>query len=56
MNLATLLAALLVLLMVIAMIRSLIKENRAGKGSCGCSSCNGFCSHCLKTADKGDME
>ncbi|MBQ3459592.1 MAG: FeoB-associated Cys-rich membrane protein [Solobacterium sp.] len=56
MNPASFLAALIVLLIVIVMVRSLIKKKKTGKCSCGCSSCNGTCSHCLSSADKGDME
>jgi len=56
MNLASLLTALVVLLIVMLMVRSLIKEKKAGRCSCGCSSCNGVCSHCLEPTDKGERK
>ena len=56
MNLASLLSGLVVILIVILMIRSLIKEKKTGRCSCGCSSCNNVCTHCLESADKGDKK
>ncbi len=46
MNLATLITGIIVLLIVVLAIRSLIRERRSGKCSCGCSSCSGSCPHC----------
>ncbi|MCR5096632.1 MAG: FeoB-associated Cys-rich membrane protein [Erysipelotrichaceae bacterium] len=56
MNLASFLTALTVLLIVAVMIRSLIKEKKEGKCSCGCSSCNGVCSHRFEQEDRGDKK
>ena len=46
-NIGTILICLVLILIVYAIIRSMIKDKRAGKSSCGgnCSHCGGSCCH-----------
>ena len=46
-NIGTILICLVLILIVAAIIRSIVKDKKAGKSSCGgnCSHCGGSCCH-----------
>lgn len=46
-NIGTILICLVLILIVAAIIRSMVKDKKAGKSSCGgnCSHCGGSCCH-----------
>ena len=56
MNPSTIIAGAVVLLIIIVLIRSLLKEKKSGKCSCGCSSCSGKCPHCITPVLKKEKE
>lgn len=45
MNPASWIAIMIVLVIVVLVIRNMIRDQRNGKCSCGCSSCKGTCPH-----------
>ena len=46
-NIGTILICLVLILIVVAIIRSIVRDKKAGKSTCGgnCSHCGGSCHH-----------